>query len=174
MVCSNDSTSGSTITTAATQAATQANTQQRTDHGQRPNPNYRGRNPRNGVASVQTTTTRNDNRTSTGFKGDTATMNGHVFQCFEERRDPVQYTKTMEALNSYAKRDLKTTDLGSLFTSPATKPTIEMPADLGANPTDVELLIQREEVKQYVSRSKDLKGHLAALHSVAWASAARH
>ena len=95
-------------------------------------------------------------------------MNGHVFQCFEERRDPVQFTKTMEALNNYAKRKLKTTDLGSLFLSPVTQPTIELPADVGANPTDVELLIQREEVKQYVSRTKDLKGHLAALHSVTW------
>jgi hypothetical protein len=95
-------------------------------------------------------------------------MNGHVFQCFEERRDPVQFTKTMEALNAYAKRNLKTTDLASLFTTPMAQPTIELPASLGDNPTDVETLIQREEVKQYVSRTKDLKGHLAAMHSVAW------
>jgi hypothetical protein len=80
----------------------------------------------------------------------------------------VQFTKTMDALNSYAKRDLKTTDLGSLFLSPITQPTIEMPAEVGDKATDVELLIQREEVKQYVSRTKDLKGHLAAIHSVAW------
>ena len=152
MVSSNESTSGSTITTAVTQAATQANAQQRTDQGQRPNPNYRGGNPRNGVASVQTTTTRNNNWTNTGFKGDTTALNGHVFQCFEERRDPVQFTKTMEALNSYAKRDLKMTDLGSLFISPITQQA-SMPADVGANPTD------------------DLKGHLAALHG---ASVARH
>jgi hypothetical protein len=95
-------------------------------------------------------------------------MNGHVFQCFEERRDPVQFTKTMEALNAYAKRNLKTTDLASLFTTPMAQPKIELPASLGDNPTDVETLIQREEVKQYVCRTKDLKGHLAAMHSVAW------
>jgi len=169
MVSSDQSTSGSTISTAATQAASQATTQQRTDTGQLPNPRYRGRNPRNGVQSAQTNaTTRTDTRASTVFKGDTVGMNGHVFQCFEERRDPVQFTKTMDALNSYAKRDLKTTDLGSLFLSPITQPTIEMPAEVGDKATDVELLIQREEVKQYVSRTKDLKGHLAAIHSVAW------
>ena len=46
----------------------------------------------------------NPNRqTRPPFKGNTPTMNGHVFQCHDERSDLVNYNKTMEALYAYAK-----------------------------------------------------------------------
>ena len=82
-------------------------------------------------------------------------MNGNVFQCYEERRDPTQYTKTMDALHAYAKRDLKTTDLAPLFAPVMRQPSIAMPtaaAPVGnSGPTEMELLIMKEEAKHYVS-----------------------
>ena len=99
-------------------------------------------------------------------------MNGHVFQCFEERRDPTQYTKTMEALHAYAKRELKTTDLAPLFGTTMTAPVIPMPvAPVNTNGTaisELQTMILKEEIKQYVTQTKDLKANLAVLHSVAW------
>ena len=99
-------------------------------------------------------------------------MNGNVFQCYEERRDPTQYTKTMDTLHAYAKRDLKTTNFASLFAPVMRQPTISMPttvAPAGAGgPTEMELLTMKEEGKHYVSQTKTLKADLAALHAVAW------
>jgi hypothetical protein len=95
-------------------------------------------------------------------------MNSNVFQLYEERNDPMQFTKTMEALHGYAKKELKTTDLAPLFATPPSLPTIEKPKPLPEKADELEQLILREEIKQYVSQTKTLKSNLAALHSVAW------
>ena len=43
-------------------------------------------------------------------------MNGNVFQCYEEHADPTQYTKTLDTLDSYAKKTFKyTSDFAALF-----------------------------------------------------------
>jgi hypothetical protein len=162
------STSGSTLTSAVTTANTQANSRRGT--GARGNRNNTGNNRNGGnqnAASSQTNTNRHAGR---NFKGDTEGMNGHVFQCYEERSDPVQFTRTMEALHAYTKKELKTTDLGTLFGSTPTLPTIAKPkklldADKG---DEIEEAILKEEVKQYVYRTKELKSNMAAIHSVAW------
>jgi hypothetical protein len=48
------------------------------------------------------------------------------------------------------------------------KPTIQKPTKLNDDADEVDQMILREEIKQYVSRSKDLQSNLAALHSVTW------
>ena len=95
-------------------------------------------------------------------------MNGHVFQCYEERSDPTQYNKTMDALHDNAKRELKTTDLSTLFGTTVVQPTIKKPTKLEDDADEVDQMILREEIKQYVARSKTLKSDLVALHSVTW------
>ena len=162
------STSGTTITTTATGANHQR------DRNSGSSNRNRGNQRANNGQSNATQTNNNRSSINRNFKGDTEGMNGHVFQCYEERSDPVQFSKTMEALHSYSKKVLKTTDLGSLFgpTTP-TYPTIDKPIKPAkGNATDpddeLEQLILKEEVKQYVLRTKELKTNLAALHSVAW------
>jgi hypothetical protein len=72
----------------------------------------------------------------------------------------------LEALHSYTKKQLKTTDLGPLFGPTPTLPTIPKPAKLPANADELEQMILKEEIKQFVSSTKDLKSNLAALHTV--------
>jgi hypothetical protein len=36
------------------------------------------------------------------FKGTTTDMNGHVFECYEERAGRTQFLKTLEALGAFA------------------------------------------------------------------------
>lgn len=81
-----------------------------------------------------------------------------------ERPDTIH--KTLEALHSYTKKQLKTTDLGPLFGPTPTLPTIPKPAKLPANADELEQMILKEEIKQFVSSTKDLKSNLAALHTV--------
>jgi len=44
---------------------------------------------------------------TTAFKGSSAEMNGNVFKCYEEQTNRQQYAKTLEALESHAKKTLK-------------------------------------------------------------------
>ena len=53
---------------------------------------YQGRGGRNGSRGPSTTVT---------FKGDTADMNGHVYQTFNENDDKRQFGKTTEALGRW-------------------------------------------------------------------------
>jgi hypothetical protein len=69
-------------------------------------------------------------------------MNGHVFECYEERGDRTQFTKTLEALGEYAAKNLKyPEDLKSLFEETMIAPDIVEPTDLPAAPTKKQELI---------------------------------
>lgn len=118
----------------------------------------------------------NRNRTSQGgrqtrassFKGNTDGMNGHVFECAFEQGDRRQYAKTIEALEGYAKKNLKfSEDFASLFASEASEPTIEKPADLEPGHSATDEMIWKEEIKAYVSRLGVLRGNMAAIFAVA-------
>jgi hypothetical protein len=159
------STSGTTITT----NMTATNQQRNRNNGQN---RHRGNLSNNGGQSGTTQTDNNRPNASKNFKGDTEGMNGHVFQCYEERSDPVQFSRTMEALHSYSKKVLKTTDLGCLFGTTPTYPVMDKPTKaIKASNSDsddkLEQLILKEEVKHYVYRTKEIKTNLAVLHSVA-------
>jgi hypothetical protein len=49
----------------------------------------------------------NNRPVRTNFKGDTEGMNANVFQCYEEQTDRRQFSKTIEALEAYTKKNLK-------------------------------------------------------------------
>ena len=166
------STSGSTITTAVT-APNTGSQRGSTNQGNNNNNNRhnQGRNNQTTNNNSQTGNTQNNNLRNNmrNFKGDSEEMHGHVFQCYEERsEDPTQFTKTLEALHAYTKKELKTTNLGSLFGTTPTLPTIPKPAKLDDKADELEQLILREEINQYVSRVKNLQSDMAALHSVIW------
>jgi hypothetical protein len=73
---------------------------------------------------------------TTTFKGLTTKMHGNVFECYKEQTDRRQYAKTLEALESHAKKTLKfAEDLAPLFAETMAKPTLTMPADPGPNPS---------------------------------------
>jgi hypothetical protein len=65
------------------------------------------------------------------FKGSIPDMNGHFFECYEERGDRTQFPKTVEALGEYAAKNLKfPEDLKSMLRETMTLPTISEPADI--------------------------------------------
>jgi hypothetical protein len=63
-------------------------------------------------------------------------MNSHVFECYEERGDCTQFSKTLEALGEQAAKNLKyPKDLKCLFEETMTAPNIVEPTDLPDSPT---------------------------------------
>ena len=104
-------------------------------------------------------------------------MNGNVFECYDEQADrQQQFAKTMEALQQYAKKNLKYyEDTAPLFavdmatpkiTKPVAPEKIKVGEVLKMDETDE--AIWKEEVKDYVHRGRVLKGNLAAIHAVIW------
>lgn len=95
-------------------------------------------------------------------------MNGHVFECAFEQGDKRQYAKTVEALEGYAKKNLKfSEDFASLFAFEPTEPTIEKPVDLPPDHSSTDEMIWKEEIKAYVNRTGILRSNLAAIFAVA-------
>jgi len=98
-------------------------------------------------------------------------MNGHVFECFDEQRDRRQYSKTLDALQEYAKKHTKfSEDLSPLFATDMRNPVIEPPADLPSEPapTRVQEMIWMEHIKEHVKRSQMLRSNLATVYAVIW------
>ena len=103
-------------------------------------------------------------------------MNGNVFECYDEQTDRRQFAKTMEALQQYAKKNLKYyEDTAPLFAVDMATPTISKPVApekikvgevLKMDETDE--AIWKEELKDYVHRGRVLNGNLAAIHAVIW------
>ena len=103
------------------------------------------------------------------FKGLTTKMHGNVFECYEEQTDRRQYAKTLEALESHAKKTSKfAEDLAPLFAETIAEPTLIMPDDPGPNPSRAADMIYGEKVKQYVKKESTLLGNMATLHAVIW------
>jgi Zinc knuckle len=122
-----------------------------------------GRNSRN-----QSRGARNNIVRST-FKGNTPDMNGHVFECYEERGDRTQFPKTLEALGEYAAKNLKhPEDLKSLFEEEMVAPNITEPADLPATPTKRQEVIWEAGLKSYSRRLEEMRSNLTTLYAVIW------
>ncbi|KAI2503212.1 hypothetical protein MHU86_11235 [Fragilaria crotonensis] len=106
---------------------------------------------------------------STGFKGTTTEMNGNVFECYDEQTDRRQYAKTVEALEGYAKKNLKyAEDLATLFATEMKLPTLEKPMRPGPDADETDLAIWNEDIRDYAKRKRVLRGNLAALQAVIW------
>ena len=110
----------------------------------------------------------------TGFKGTTAEMNGHVFECYDEQTDRRQYAKTVEAFENYVKKTLKfSEDLSPLFATDSKLPEIEKPAKPGKtadgkDPDEADIEIWKEEVKEMNKRKRVLRSNLSAMHAIIW------
>jgi hypothetical protein len=95
-------------------------------------------------------------------------MNGHVFECYFEQGDKRQNARTLEALEGYAKKNLKfSEDFASLFAFEASEPVIEKPVDLDPGHSTTDEMICKEEIKAYVNRLGVLRGNMAAIFAVA-------
>lgn len=131
----------------------------------------RGRGLRRGTRGGRghgTTSTTRAPRT-TGFRGSTPEMNGHVFECYEEQGDRRQYTKTLEALESHVKKSCKfPRDLTPLFAEEMKEPTVVKPKALAPTADEVDKAIWGEEIKTYIKRSQELQNNFAIIHAVAW------
>jgi hypothetical protein len=91
------------------------------------------------------------------FKGTTAEMQGHVFECFDEQRDRKQFTRTWEMVGEYVKKHLKyPEDLSPLFGDTIGTPTVPRPQPLAADADKIAGLIWNEEIKEHVKRSREL------------------
>ena len=88
---------------------------------------------------------------ASGFKGDTEGMNGHVFECYFEQGDKRQYARTIEALEGYAKKNLKFSEDFASFAFEASEPVIEKPSDLAPGYSTTDEMIWKEESKAYVN-----------------------
>jgi hypothetical protein len=96
-------------------------------------------------------------------------MNGHVFECYEERGDCTQFPKTLKALNEYVAKNMKyPEDLKPIFAETMTAPTLTEPPDITDAATKRELLIWETSLKSYSRRSEELKSNLTKLYAVIW------
>jgi Reverse transcriptase (RNA-dependent DNA polymerase) len=110
-------------------------------------------------------------KTSSNFKGNTAEMNGHVFQVHSESNSEKQFAKTYEMLGQYAKKHLTRSgdldpllnDMGDIKT-----PTLKEPEDIDPNASTVKKKIWDEQVKKYVERLEKLEDNLKAIYAVIW------
>lgn len=107
---------------------------------------------------------------SKDFKGETADMNGHVFQTFSKANDRMQFNKTVKALGHYINRNLKHPgDLVQLYKR--IEQPVLTPSD---NITDKEFANKRQawSWKEDMRRHKDhkivLQNNLCLLYTVIW------
>jgi hypothetical protein len=111
----------------------------------------------------------NVNFSNSAFKGSTADMNGHVFECYEERGDRTQFPKTLESLGEYASNKLKyPEDLKSMFGETMAAPFIVEPADLSDKATKREEIIWEASLKSFARRTEELRSNLTNIYAVIW------
>ena len=101
------------------------------------------------------------------FKGNTDGMNGHIFGCTEDRSDRRQYLKTVAALQQFTSKFPNSADFQCLFKSTPTTPVIPEPAlPPTEGRTEVQDLIFKEEIKQYVAGCSALRSNCVAIWKV--------
>ena len=102
------------------------------------------------------------------FKGETAALNGNVFQMQSESKDPTQFKRTVEALERFCDK-IYDVDMRALFGVNPTVPVVDRPVQPDQATADaLDKDAYREEVKQYVKDKKSLAKSLRALFSVIW------
>ena len=135
--------------------------------------NTRGSDPgqrtsRSGTRGGRNRTKWNNKPNRNTFTGKTKEMNSHVFQLQVEQKRKGQYQETLDQLQVYASavhmRDTKA--LKILFTK-LEQPVITAPIPI-KNPTPVEDIIFKEEVRQYSKDKKSLESTLVSLYNVVW------
>ena len=76
-------------------------------------------------------------------------MNGNVFESLEERRDPTQYNRTLEALERFCFKNY-TSDLGSLFGISMTLPSVPLPSSPEPTADKVQQDIYQLRLKNFI------------------------
>jgi len=112
---------------------------------------------------------RNPRTTKPKFKGETESMNGHVFQSPDESKDATQFTKTLEALEHHCTITYQS-DFSSVFMEPpnCVLPSVDKPSPPSANATQFNKDLYPLLLKQYLSKKDKLHTELKALWSVMW------
>ena len=106
------------------------------------------------------------------FRGNTKSLNGHIFSVYHENPDKRQFSKTIEALelHVYSSAVFKyADDLEPLFQT-HTMPILDKPSqpdDYDAN-SAVDVQILKQEVNDYMERRKALRVNLRALWKIIW------
>jgi len=103
----------------------------------------------------------------TSFKGETAGLNGAVFQLQDESKDPTQFNRTIEAIERYSNKTFDL-DLSVLFDK-MELPEVEKPVKPTGDEVDnVDVDIYREKVKLYAKEEKSMVKTMRALYAIVW------
>jgi hypothetical protein len=105
------------------------------------------------------------------FKGNTADMNGHVYQAYgESRGNTRQFQKTTEMLEQYVQQNVKwASDVQPIFTD-LKEPTIKGLKALSDDEKkdEFKVAVWKEKVKEYVSREGTLEQNLITVYATVW------
>jgi len=101
------------------------------------------------------------------FKGETAGLNGVVFQLQDESKDPTQFNWTMEAIERYSNKTFDI-DLSVLFDK-LQMPVLNKPIKPEVGKADeVDIDIYKEKVKMFAKEEKGLHKTMRALYAIVW------
>ena len=76
---------------------------------------------------------------------------------------------TTEALIGYAKKTLKySEDFMPIFGAEMKEPEVVKPGNLKKDPSELEIEIQKEEIKEYVKRVRVLKSNMGTMYAIMW------
>ena len=102
-------------------------------------------------------------------------MNGNAFECYDEQTYRRQYIKTVQALESHAKKMFKCSkDLAPLFATQPRLPLLVAPpkpakTSEGKEPDEGDVELWREEIKELAKRKRILHSNLSAIQeAIIW------
>ena len=94
-------------------------------------------------------------------------MNGNVFETLEESRNPLQFKRTIKALQRHCSKTYSFVEMDSLFDS-YKQPILEKPSKPKDTNDEVDHDVYDSELEQYVKDKKKLRLALKGLYSVIW------
>ena len=129
----------------------------------------RSRGGRGGQRTAGSAGGRGPPRPASTFKGNTADMNGNVFQCFNENDNKNQFSKTVEALGEYIAKNMKYAGDMMPLTKELEQPVITEPEELDEHETSkLKIALWDRKVANYSVRFDHLESNLKAAYAVIW------
>ena len=107
---------------------------------------------------------RNNRPSRPRFKGETEEMNGNVFKTLEESRNPLQFKRTIEALQRYCSKPYSFVEMDGLFDL-YEQPILEKASKPKDTDDEVDHDVYDSELEQYVKDKKKLRLALKGLYS---------
>ena len=104
------------------------------------------------------------------FKGDCLKMNGHIFQCAHESKDPKQFSRTKEELMRWSQTNYKQEDSDELrhMLRHMREAIFVLPTDPAVTANRTEERIWEAEVSDYIKGQKRYKGQKGSLFATIW------